>query len=63
MSITKKENKVEQIKSERSGLDHLGVFIGNALGSFRGRFLFRRGFQRIMEMPENTFANTRRKKR
>jgi len=39
MSITKRENKVEQINSERKYARSFRL-IGNALGSFEGVFLF-----------------------
>jgi hypothetical protein len=39
MGITKKENRVEQLRGEQR-LDKLAVFIGSALGGFRGRFSF-----------------------
>lgn len=40
MVVTKKENGIEQVKRERDGLDSPGVFMSDALGGFRGRFLF-----------------------
>jgi hypothetical protein len=40
MSVTEKENRVEQVSGERTPLDDPEVFIANALGGFRGRFPF-----------------------
>ena len=40
MLVTKKEHRVETVNGERRGLDNIGLFFGNALGGFRGRFPF-----------------------
>ncbi len=40
MLETKEENRLEQLTRERTPLDDPEVFIGNALGGFRGRFPF-----------------------
>ena len=40
MKVIKKENEIEQVRGERESLDNTEVFLGNALGGFRGRFLF-----------------------
>ena len=38
MLVTKKEHRVENVNGERTRLDNIGLFLGNALGIFRGRF-------------------------
>jgi hypothetical protein len=55
-TVKKPENTVENITREPSRLAKLEVFIGYALGGFRGRFLFPRYLAQFI--PHTTCGNS-----